>query len=374
MRRPGEATVSSEAQKPDLPALRVSLSTPDPGPGGPTAWGETLGILLDELPGPHLPQLPYWQPLSELAVGLPGFLVANRRSYGWQVQATEATPGKEQRRYATALREQFQLVADYQQERPLPELMLEVPGPVTLFSVLMGPGGQKIIRDHGARRDVAHVLAEALAELVQISARILPETTLRLVVRDTDVVAGLRGAIATASGYLTERSLDIAELETYWALLADQLCPTGSELVFQVDLDPHHLGKDDRLLTSLHTLATNDQDSPPLGVSISFPALETDPVGRWASWRWEWIERFRHSQIPLHLECDLERLDGIDPPRAGVELVETTERVGLDPRDLASSVLVARATRPMTGVGLGRCIEALRGVADEFSQRVPGPS
>jgi methionine synthase II (cobalamin-independent) len=87
-------------------------------------------------------------------------------------------------------------------------LKLQITGPWTLAATVERPRGDKVLADHGARRDLAEVLALGLGDHVAEVRRRVPGAELVVQLDEPALPAVLAGAIPTASGWSKHRSVD----------------------------------------------------------------------------------------------------------------------------------------------------------------------
>ncbi|MEH1126585.1 methionine synthase [Micromonospora sp. CPCC 206061] len=179
-----------------------------------TDIAESQRIVLGELPDlPHLPELPARGPGAEIIgrgaaflVELPVELYAGR----WRVAAR---PGHD-------LRRALDLV-----ERDLDEMTeqagdftgtfkIQAAGPYTLAAGVDLAIGGRIMRDHGAVRDLTESLAEGLRAHVADVRRRLPRATVVLQVDEPSLPAALAGHIPTESGLYTYRRVETSTAAT----------------------------------------------------------------------------------------------------------------------------------------------------------------
>jgi methionine synthase II (cobalamin-independent) len=79
-------------------------------------------------------------------------------------------------------------------------LKLSVTGPWTLAATMERPRGDRVLADHGARRDLSQSLAEGTAQLIAELVRRLPDIEVLVQLDEPLLPAVLAGAIANASG------------------------------------------------------------------------------------------------------------------------------------------------------------------------------
>jgi methionine synthase II (cobalamin-independent) len=100
---------------------------------------------------------------------------------------------------------------------------IQVAGPWTLAATVERPRGDKVLADHGARRELAQALGEGLRDHVADVRRRLPGVD-RLVVQldEPALPAVLSAAVPTASGFGRHRNVDlpVASEALEWVLAA----------------------------------------------------------------------------------------------------------------------------------------------------------
>lgn len=85
---------------------------------------------------------------------------------------------------------------------------LTATGPWTLAALLERPRGDKVLADHGARREVAEALGGGLASLLAELHRRLPAVRFCLQLDEPLLPAVMDGRVATASGFSRLRAVD----------------------------------------------------------------------------------------------------------------------------------------------------------------------
>lgn len=199
-------------------------------PWGGTDAAEAHRVTLGELGADHwpvLPELPERGPGADAtgrSAALLHELAVDRRPHGWRVSPPgTAGSGMDRRRAASFWREDAHRWADTAgaEGAAAARLAVRVRGPLSLLAGLWLPGGERVLADHGARRDVA---ASQLEGLTQALPRLRAATgagALGVVLDEPWAAAVLAGALPTASGYRTVRSLPRDEARGLWrALLA----------------------------------------------------------------------------------------------------------------------------------------------------------
>jgi len=166
------------------------------------AYDEALRVVLDQLSDlPHLPEVPGRGATASMtgrALAVVAELGADLQPAGWRL--TDA-PGIDQRRARSLLGQDLDALEE-RAEGYTGAFKLQVAGPWTLAATVERPRGDKILADHGARRELAQALAEGLRDHVRDVRRRLPGVE-RLVVQvdEPALAAVLAGRVPTASGF-----------------------------------------------------------------------------------------------------------------------------------------------------------------------------
>ncbi|MFV2020315.1 methionine synthase [Micromonospora sp. LOL_023] len=188
-----------------------------------TDIAEAQRIVLGELPAlPHLPELPDRGAGAEIIgrgatflVDLPVELYAGR----WRVAARS---GRDLR-HALDLRERDLDQLTEQADGYVGPLKLQAAGAFTLAANLdVGLGG-RLLRDHGAVRDLADSLTEGLrGHLADVSRRV-PGARILLQLDEPSLPAVLAGMVRTDSGLHTYRSIAASTARDLLAAMIDRL-------------------------------------------------------------------------------------------------------------------------------------------------------
>ena len=89
-------------------------------------------------------------------------------------------------------------------------LKVQVAGPWTIASTVEKPRGDKVLTDHGARRELAQALAEGVRVHLADVQRRVPGAELVLQVDEPALPFVLAGQVPTASGFSRHRSVHAA--------------------------------------------------------------------------------------------------------------------------------------------------------------------
>ncbi|WP_191089734.1 uroporphyrinogen decarboxylase/cobalamine-independent methonine synthase family protein [Nesterenkonia ebinurensis] len=158
-------------------------------------------------------------------------LYAELTSYGWRLVPR---PGADHQRASTLLTSDVNTLAEIRGERaeqggtPGP-LRLEMLGPVSLATQLHLPNGEKVLIDHGARRDLAESLAAGAAEHIQHALRSVRPPELTVTMLEPDYQRVRTGSVPTVSGYQTIRSLPRDETRQLLGTFITALRSAGAE-------------------------------------------------------------------------------------------------------------------------------------------------
>ena len=193
-------------------------------------YAEAVRMVLGELPDlPFLPELPdrgAGAGMTGRALAIMDGLGADLQPAGWRL--TDA-PGIDHRRARSQLAQDLDQVEE-QGQGLTGTFKVQVAGPWTLAATVERPRGDKILADHGARRDLAQALAEGVRGHVADVRRRLPDIE-RLVVQvdEPAVTAVMGGGIPTASGFGRHRTVHPPEVSEALGWLVDAITGAGAE-------------------------------------------------------------------------------------------------------------------------------------------------
>jgi methionine synthase II (cobalamin-independent) len=171
-------------------------------------YDEAVRLVLGELSLPHLPELPGRGAPADMvgrALAIVAELGADLQPAGWRLTGTGG--GIDQRRAASLLAQDLDVLEEQTQSFE-GTLKLQVTGPWTLAATVERPRGDRVLADHGARRELAEALAEGLATHIADVRRRVPGASLLVQVDEPALPAVLAGAVPTASGFGRHRSVD----------------------------------------------------------------------------------------------------------------------------------------------------------------------
>ncbi|MHA6524901.1 uroporphyrinogen decarboxylase/cobalamine-independent methonine synthase family protein [Tessaracoccus sp. G1721] len=182
--------------------------------GALTAMAETLP---EVLPLPELPARGVGSDMVGRALGLVSGLGFDLQPAGWRLAPHS---GAEHRRAAAQWRRDLDDAEELLQGFD-GVLKIGVAGPWTLASAVERPMGDRLLADHGARRELAQALAEGVAALRAEVSRRVPGATLWLQVDEPSLLAVSEGRVPTASGFSKHRRVDMPALVEALRPLAD---------------------------------------------------------------------------------------------------------------------------------------------------------
>ena len=167
-------------------------------------FDEALRISLGELSLACLPEVPgrgITAGMVGRTLGLLGELDVDLQPAGWRLTGTSGAPTLDQRRARSLVAQDLDALEEQAVGRAGP-LKVQVAGPWTLAATVERPRGDKVLADHGARRDLAQALAIAVGDHVADVRRRLPGADRLVVQVDEPALPGvLTGAVPTASGF-----------------------------------------------------------------------------------------------------------------------------------------------------------------------------
>ncbi|MBU7596219.1 methionine synthase [Streptomyces sp. P38-E01] len=191
------------------------------GPGTATGIGsmpgedvrESVKTVVESLDAlPYLPELPARGPGADMVGRTAGLLVelyAHLQPSGWRIADR---PGRDTRRARAWLGEDLDALEEFTQGYRGP-LKVSAVGPWTLAASMELRGGEAMLSDAGACRDLAGSLAEGLRGHLAELRRRVPGAEPVLQLDEPSLTAVLAGRVASASGYRTHRAVDRAVVE-----------------------------------------------------------------------------------------------------------------------------------------------------------------
>jgi methionine synthase II (cobalamin-independent) len=172
------------------------------------AFNEAVRVVLDSVPDlPFLPELPGRGAIANMTgrtLALVAELGVDLQPAGWRLTSSS---GVDHRRARSLLGRDLDVFEELTQGYAGP-FKVQVAGPWTLAATVEKPRGDRVLSDHGARRDLGQALAAGLTDHIADLRRRLPGATdLFVQVDEPGLPAVLAGAIPTASGFGRHRTV-----------------------------------------------------------------------------------------------------------------------------------------------------------------------
>ncbi len=177
------------------------------------AYDEALRLVLGELGEsgglPYLPEVPGRGAHAGMVgrtLALLDSLGADLQPAGWRLTGSSGG-GVDQRRAASLLAQDLDALEEQTQGLE-GSLKIQVVGPWTLAASVERPRGDRVLADHGARRELAQSLAAGLATHLDDVRRRVPGVRVVLQVDEPALPSVIAGRVPTASGFGRHRSVD----------------------------------------------------------------------------------------------------------------------------------------------------------------------
>ncbi|MFF4423566.1 methionine synthase [Streptomyces sp. NPDC001549] len=156
---------------------------------------------------PYLAELPARGPGADMigrSLGLLVDMYAHVEPSGWRISDR---PGRDSKRARSWLGEDLDALEEFTQGYT-GKLKVQAVGPWTLAGALELHGGEAMLQDPGACRDLAGSLAEGLREHLADVRKRIPGAQVVLQLDEPSLTAVLLGRVRSASGYRTYRAVD----------------------------------------------------------------------------------------------------------------------------------------------------------------------
>ncbi|WP_426243901.1 methionine synthase [Nocardioides sp. LHG3406-4] len=192
------------------------------------AYDDTVRVVLGELPGlPFLPELPARGAAGHMTgrgLAIAEGLGADVQPAGWRL--TDAA-GADLRRARSLLAQDLDVLEE-QTQGYIGPFKIQVVGPWTLAATVEKPRGDKVLSDHGARRDLAQSLAEGVrSHIADVRRRISGADRLIVQVDEPALAAVLTGGVPTASGFGRHRTVHPPEASAALGWVLDAIADSG---------------------------------------------------------------------------------------------------------------------------------------------------
>ncbi|MDO5619577.1 hypothetical protein [Kocuria sp.] len=243
-----EHTASRAQKAPDQSQSQTCSTVLAQLPG--TDMMETITVLRGELGSPHRAVLPILADRSDTAGTVPRSVAVltdlwcDLQPHGWRLTRHQ---GKESRAAASLLTSDINALADVvgaEQDGDRGAVTVEITGPMSLAAQLSLHNGERVLQDHGARRDIAEAMADGVVPLIRGLTHSVGGRQVVLRLAEPLVHRVAFGQIPTASGYRTLRAVARPEINQALRLVADAARAVGAavELVLPRGEDPRDFG------------------------------------------------------------------------------------------------------------------------------------
>jgi methionine synthase II (cobalamin-independent) len=193
-------------------------------------YEEALAVVLGELAPddnglafvPEVPGRGAGAAMTGRTLGLVTELDADLQPEGWRLTGTSGAAPLDQRRARSLLAQDLDALEEQATGHTGP-FKVQLAGPWTLAATVERPRGDKLLADHGARRELAQALALAVTDHLGDLRRRLPDATeLVLQLDEPALPAVLAAGVPTASGFGKHRMVHPPEASEAleWVLAA----------------------------------------------------------------------------------------------------------------------------------------------------------
>lgn len=183
-----------------------------------TSIDEAVRQTVDLWPVPYLPELPARGPGAEMIGRALGHLdiAVERGTSRWRVAAT---PGRDQRRARSLLRDDLDVLAETLAGYEGP-LKISLAGPYTLLASVDLARGEAMVSDAGARRELVQAHASALDDLVRRLLSLVPGATPVVQLDEPALGAVADGTLRSSSGMRRYAAVDAEEYGRAYRVLS----------------------------------------------------------------------------------------------------------------------------------------------------------
>jgi methionine synthase II (cobalamin-independent) len=194
------------------------------------SYAEAVRLVLGELPDlPHVAEVPgrgVWASMTGRGLAVLDGLAADLQPAGWRL--TDVS-GVDHRRARSLLAQDLDTVEELAQDYA-GAFKTQVAGPWTLAATVEKPRGDKLLSDHGARRELAQALAEGVRlHLADLQRRLRGVDRWIVQVDEPALAAVVDGQVPTASGYGRHRSVDLPEASAHLEWVVTAITEAGGE-------------------------------------------------------------------------------------------------------------------------------------------------
>mgnify|MGYP000982697327 FL=1 len=211
---------------------------------------EAMSRVEGELGAPHLPFLPHlpalgWRstPLARTLAVCEG-LAFDGASFGWRMVHSGGRGARESALAQDRLLSDINLLADRvgaQKKRfgsgQTPVYKIQLVGPLTLAASIYLPGGERVISDAGASRDLLESFLEGLERWVESLREALqaPQALIAVQLDESEFQRLLEGSIPTVSGFRSLSALQPHYYQQVYRRVAERFAELNLQLILDVD-------------------------------------------------------------------------------------------------------------------------------------------
>lgn len=191
-------------------------------------FGDAFQTVLGEVGDlPFVPELPARGVTAEMvgrSLALLDGLHVDLQPAGWRLTSGES---RDHRRARQLLAQDLDRVEEL---LPASTLVLkqQVAGPWTLAATMERPRGDRLLADHGARRELAESLAEGIAHHISDLRRRAPHASFVIQVDEPALPAVLAGAVPTASGFGKHRRVYASDADRLLRMVTEAIARSGA--------------------------------------------------------------------------------------------------------------------------------------------------
>ena len=193
-------------------------------------YAEAVRVVLGELPDlPHVPEVPgrgVSAGMTGRGLAVVAGLAADLQPAGWRL--TDAS-GADHRRARSLLAQDLDTVEELGQDVS-GTFKTQVVGPWTLAATVEKPRGDKVVSDHGARRELAQALAEGVrVHLADLRRRLRGVEHWIVQIDEPALASVVGGKVPTASGFGRHRRVDLPEASAHLEWVVEAVVEAGAE-------------------------------------------------------------------------------------------------------------------------------------------------
>lgn len=197
------------------------------------AFDEAVRVVAGEL-GEQIPFVPEVPGRGAIA-GMTGRTLAlvtdlgiDLQPAGWRVSGAPESSGVDHRRARSLMAQDLDRVEEEFQDYAGP-FKVQVAGPWTLAATVERPRADRVLADHGLRRELAQALVEGVRRHIDDVRRRVRGAELIVQVDEPVLPAVLAGRVPTASGFHKHRSIDVPEASDTLGWLLGAIADAGAD-------------------------------------------------------------------------------------------------------------------------------------------------